>query len=84
MARWVMDALIPTLMNRDGVRWDEAPLPRRWHRCRPQTTGLIGSLWVSRCACGALRDDTMPRPMWLSRHMWLYRNSNREYRRRNG
>jgi len=39
----------------DGVRWWEAPLPRRWHRCRAQTRGRWGhDTSVRRCACGAI------------------------------
>lgn len=52
----------------NGVRWHEAPLPRRWHRCRTQTSGWVGLTRVERCACGA-----------LSRNggRWLERNSRR-------
>jgi len=38
----------------DGVSWSEAPLPRRWHRCRAQTRGRTGFILVRRCACGAI------------------------------
>jgi len=38
-----------------GVPWYNAPLPRRWHRCRRQTYGWIGMDYVERCACGAMR-----------------------------
>jgi hypothetical protein len=37
----------------EGVWWDQAPKPRRWHRCRPQTWGWIGLSQFFRCACGA-------------------------------
>jgi hypothetical protein len=51
----------------DGVPWYEAPLPRRFHRCRPQTSGRAGHFdFVDRCACGAIR--------WNARY-WLERNS---------
>ena len=38
----------------DGVQWWEAPLPRRWHRCRAQTLGRTNGTPVRRCACGAM------------------------------
>lgn len=42
----------------DGVKWFEAPVPRRWHRCTPQTRAWIGLFTrVERCACGAIRID---------------------------
>lgn len=40
----------------NGVAWDVAPIPRRLHRCRPQTEGWTD--WftlIQRCACGAIR-----------------------------
>jgi hypothetical protein len=39
--------------HREGVPWHEAPVPSRWHRCTPQTRGLLAD--VERCACGAIR-----------------------------
>lgn len=39
----------------DGVEWWEAPRPRRWHRCSPQTRARIARDYVERCACGAAR-----------------------------
>lgn len=46
------------LWNLDGVSWHDAPIPKRWHRCSPQTYGVVN--WfsiVERCACGAIRLD---------------------------
>lgn len=54
--------------NLDGVPWHEAPIPRRFHRCRPQTMGLIGFTWIARCACGALRYEDSPDSPWLDRN----------------
>lgn len=54
-----------------GVDWVDAPLPRRRHRCRPQSRGRFGLLGrlVERCACGATRlDGEAP---------WFERNSRR-------
>lgn len=53
----------------DGISWHEAPVPRRLHRCRPQTYGLIGFSLYVRCACGAISPDGDP---------WLERNSRRK------
>lgn len=48
----------PDVRHRGGVWWHEAPLPRRWHRCRPQTVGWVNLFtWVERCACGAIKVD---------------------------
>lgn len=45
----------PTILShRDGVPWWEAPRPRWWHRCKPQTIGYHNGI-VERCACGAIR-----------------------------
>jgi hypothetical protein len=41
---------------RGGIPWNLAPLPRRWHRCRPWHTGYLGQR-IERCACGATRSD---------------------------
>lgn len=47
----------------DGIPWYEAPRPRRWHRCKPQTRGHS----IARCACGAI---------WILGG-WVERNSRR-------
>jgi hypothetical protein len=45
----------PYLDHQDGIPWHEAPLPRRWHRCKPWTVGATTTLGlVQRCACGAV------------------------------
>lgn len=42
--------------SRGGVPWFDAPLPRRLHRCDPQTRGCADDgVVVERCACGATR-----------------------------
>lgn len=61
--------------HRDGTWWYDAKLPRRWHKCQPQTIGLIGgSSIVERCACGGVRyhGDTF----------WIERNNRRRDERR--
>lgn len=44
--------------HRGGVEWFDAPVPRRWHRCKAQTTaellGPEGFETVKRCVCGAI------------------------------
>lgn len=54
--------------KRDGVDWIDAPLPRRWHRCRAQVRGLMHLRMVYRCACGASS---------LDEQFWMERNSRR-------
>jgi hypothetical protein len=49
-----------------GVAWHQAPIPRRWHRCRAQTYGQHGLDQIERCACGGIR---------LNGQVWLERNS---------
>lgn len=52
----------------DGVPWHAMPIPRRWHRCRAQTSGTYGPDRIERCACGAIR---------YNRRGWLDRNTRR-------
>ena len=40
-----------------GVGWFDAPRPRRWHRCQPQTRGFFHLRLTERCACGGVRLD---------------------------
>lgn len=59
------------IKHRDGVSWLDAPPPRRWHRCKPQSTGPAGpGGYVERCACGAIRMPTFtdPNPPWAERN----------------
>jgi hypothetical protein len=50
-----------------GVNWYDAPVPRRWHKCKPQTKAFIAERgwYVERCACGAIRHE---RDGWLDRN----------------
>jgi hypothetical protein len=74
--RWVEDKLTgPHDRNRiwhlDGQPWWEAPVPHRWHKCRPQTYGLMD--WftlVFRCRCGAISHG--------GRGPWIERNQRRK------
>ncbi|MGW5259653.1 hypothetical protein ACWEQG_01680 [Microbispora sp. NPDC004025] len=59
------------LEHLDGVAWTEAPLPRRWHRCRPQTRALDRGMRVFRCPCGAIALDEPSG--------WVDRNSGRRW-----
>lgn len=59
----------------DGVAWYDSPVPRRWHRCTPQTRAQFAGLGrVERCACGAIRRGPGD--------VWLERNSRRRERKR--
>ena len=40
--------------HRGGVPWWKAPLPRRLHRCRAQTSGLVMNPWW-----GSLRREAL-------------------------
>lgn len=52
--------------HRDGIRWMDAPIPPRLHRCFVQTRGWSNMFTrVHRCACGAIRMDGGP---WLRRN----------------
>lgn len=55
----------PYVAHLDDVPWYDAPLPRRWHRCRVQTRAYIGEV-VDRCACGAIRWNGK---RWHDRHL---------------
>lgn len=59
-----------SIKHKDGVPWWEAPVPRRFHRCRVQTMGKLGSEWIYRCACGAVGG-----PKWPG---WINRNARRK------
>ncbi len=50
------------MVNRDGILWADAPLPRRWHRCKVWTApgpnawkDRILQGFDGRCACGAIK-----------------------------
>lgn len=46
------------LENINGVRWNEAPAPRRLHWCTPWTRGWVGLYdlrHIERCRCGGTR-----------------------------
>jgi hypothetical protein len=66
--------------NLDGVKWSDAPVPRRLHRCKPQTEAVYNHSLdlLQRCACGGFRvfmavhpDDMFlgaPKPAWMERN----------------
>lgn len=66
--------MIIGMKHRNGVPWYQAPIPSRWHRCRPWTSALDDLTRVDRCACGATR-------LGGSEHRWLERNERRNVRR---
>ena len=77
-ARWVTDPVHPYLEHRDGIHWNWARLPLRWHRCKPQTRGTEGR-WTEtheRCACGAERRIGV-----LTVGRWTGKNSCRQARK---
>lgn len=61
-AMWVRQPNAPETRHRGGLPWDVAPIPPRWHSCRPQTVELYreGGVLTGtfRCACGAVTDRT--------------------------
>lgn len=54
----------------DGVTYLDAPLPGRWHRCKPQTFLDWCGAVVSRCACGGYRNSKLG-------NRWRDKNSRR-------
>lgn len=58
------------LLGTGGDRWWQAPLPRRWHRCRAWTMGRVDGALIMRCACGGFR--------FASERFWMDRNSRRK------
>lgn len=55
--------------NKDGVSWDQAPLPHRWHLCdaHVQTRGTYSFFFSrERCACGAIR--RLPDGRWCQKN----------------
>lgn len=62
------------LSHLNGVPWHEAPLPRRLHRCWPQTRVFLHLRRVDRCACGATRLD--------DHGLWIDKNETRKARAR--
>lgn len=60
--------------HKNDLPWWQAPKPRRWHRCTPQTSGVASSgRFYERCACGAARIDGYG--------PWMEQNSRDESRR---
>lgn len=49
--------------------WLAAPIPPRWHRCRPVTTTPFRGRVIYRCACGGV---AIGKPRF-----WLEKNSRR-------
>lgn len=39
----------------NDIPWYKAPLPRRFHRCKAQSWGMLNWEHWDRCACGAFR-----------------------------
>jgi hypothetical protein len=56
----------------DGIHWFDAPLPRRWHKCKKQSVFTGKSEYVARCACGAV----------YIMGGWIEKNSRRKSRRK--
>lgn len=63
---WVR-AIVGGREHRNGVAWYDAPIPRRWHRCKEQSRYGYDELVRARCACGGYR--------WGGERRWLQRNS---------
>lgn len=62
------------VQHKDGIWWFEAPLPRRWHKCKTHTIALLGTGLVRRCRCGAIS--------WNG-GMWIEKNAERKNGRKN-
>jgi hypothetical protein len=71
--KWLGTGQPVEVRHRNNLPWYDAPLPRRWHRCRPQTDGWLNLTRVQRCACGAIRD--VYRGRWSC---WVWKNTRRE------
>jgi hypothetical protein len=64
---------ITEISHKDDIPWYEAPVPRRFHRCRAQTSAYEGLFTlIERCACGATR---------MNRRMWIGKNERRKMRK---
>jgi hypothetical protein len=63
-AKWTAAEERIGVVHRDGLPWNEAPLPRRWHRCAPWTT--LNGYW--RCACGGWTHSRPGRVVWVDRN----------------
>jgi len=66
MPEWVPDGYNRCISHLGGVPWFEAPRPRRWHRCRPQSEGWIDGEFIQRCACGGISFDRDG--IWIKRN----------------
>lgn len=62
------------MTHTNGVPWYEAKIPMRIHRCKIQTTGMVGFEFVHRCACGAIKMARYPG--------WAEKNSRRKEKKR--
>lgn len=57
------------LEDLDGVDWYKARIPRRRHKCKPQTRGTNRFGYVERCACGGYNLRTADEsPVWTHRN----------------
>lgn len=76
--RWVQGNKpgdVDRLEHINGVTWNMAPVPVRWHFCTAWTrgwTGLYDLRYIERCACGAIRLDGQGRPT-----VWANKNTRR-------
>lgn len=74
----IMDLEERRSAHRDGLWWQEAPLPPRLHRCTPWSRLYDAGLhmyWLH-CACGATsREDWVG---FFTKHGWLHKNSRRD------
>lgn len=64
----------------DGTCWFDTKKPWRFHRCRPQTRGMIQGTgqvlyYTERCRCGGIR---MTRPGYENMMGWAQRNSRKK------
>lgn len=64
--RYQPDPTNSRIRHLDGIPWDEADPPGRWHFCWAQSQGWETLLaYTRRCACGAASTDGF---MWTGRN----------------
>jgi hypothetical protein len=62
---------VGTMEHLGGIPFYQAPIPARFHFCKPQTRATIKGKFVEWCSCAAYRNDRGP---------WQERNTARRNR----
>lgn len=79
MSQWVLRAADDAgggtdVEDLDGMPWNAARRPARWHACYTRTYGRVLGALVRRCACGAIAIG-YPRGGIAGGLVWCERNS---------